>query len=81
MPTNRIAYITNPTTDTLSVDLTQPPANLYVNMVGMRSKRQSGKVYIASMNVVDSNQKRILTDVIIAEYATQHGDREVLCMH
>lgn len=74
MPTNRIAYMTNPTADTLSVDLAQPPANLYVNMVGMRSKRQSGKVYIASMNVVDSNQKRILTDVIIAEYATQHGD-------
>lgn len=74
MPTNRIAYMANPAADTLSVDLAQPPANLYVNMVGMRSKRQSGKVYIASMNVVDSSQKRILTDVIIAEYATQHGD-------
>lgn len=74
MPTNRIAYMTNPAADTLSVDLAQPPANLYVNMVGMRSKRQSGKVYVASMNVVDSNNKRILTDVILAEYATQHGD-------
>lgn len=73
-PTNRIAYMTNPAVDTLSVDLAQPPQNLYVNMIGMTSKRQSGKVLYNSMNVLDSNKKVILTDVIAAGYKTDHGD-------
>ncbi|MDC2663193.1 MULTISPECIES: hypothetical protein [Bacteroidaceae] len=73
-PTNKIAYTANPNIDTLSVDLAQPPQNLYVNMVGMRSGRKSGKVYIASMNVLDNNNHTILTDVILAEYSTQEGD-------
>lgn len=74
MPTNQIAYMTNPAVDTLSVDLAQLPQNLYVNMVGMRSKRQSGKVLISSMNVLNSEKKVILTDVILAGYKTVKGD-------
>lgn len=74
MPTNKIAYMTNPNVDTLSVDLAQPPQNLYVNMVGMKSKRQSGKVLISSMNVLNSEEKVILKDVIAAGYTTVNGD-------
>ena len=74
-PTNRIMYMSNPSVDTLSTTLSQPPQNVYVNMVGMRSQRQSGKVLFSSIAIRDSiTGAIILSDAILADYSSVHGD-------
>lgn len=74
LPSNKIAYTANPSADTLHTQLVQPGVGTLINMVGMRSRRQSGKVLFSAFVVRDTCGVQQLTNAIVATYFSTTGD-------
>lgn len=73
-PSNQIAFSNNPTVDTLSVDLAQPPTGYTINMVGFKSKRKSGTVADQSRDIITEENGLILRDAMLMTCLPDSGD-------